>query len=232
MGRGSNLFVRQPELAGVTIRNVDACRELSFSGTHVSVGGSVPLQGLITTCGKSNLGGIEYLHSVPGNVGGAIFMNAGRGKKHDMSIGQRVVEIEFFDGNEIRRFSQRDCRFDYRRSVFHDLPEGVILHAILELDRVPNGEVTHRLRERLDFTKETQDNNYPNAGSVFKEGWRLTKELSGVRVGGAQFSELTPNWIICVAESSARDIDRLIGIAKRRHKRRGLPIPELEWTVW
>jgi UDP-N-acetylmuramate dehydrogenase len=232
MGRGSNLLVREHELPGVTIQNIDSCREIEVAGRSVRVGASVSLQRLITACGRSNLGGIEYLHSVPANVGGAVFMNAGRGEKHRMSIGDRIVEVEFFDGTKVRRFKKRRCRFEYRQSAFHAEPECVILGATIELDEVPNAEVVRRIRERIEFTKETQDTRFPNAGTVFKRGWHLGGELKGVRLGGAGFSDMTPNWIVCFDGARSGDVEALLSKARDMHEARGFQTPELEWIVW
>jgi UDP-N-acetylenolpyruvoylglucosamine reductase len=112
------------------------------------------------------------------------------------------------------------------------MPNAVILSALVKLQRVPQKRVLDLIGERLTFTRRTQDSKLPNAGTVFKKGWGLGSELLGLRIGGAMFSTLTPNWIVNDNHGSSKDCHALIDHAKDRHREAGLTLPELEWIAW
>ena len=232
LGRGSNVMVASSGIRGCVLRNTSACTGLSYEGRTVSVGSSVSLQALILESGKRDLGGIEYLYSVPGNVGGAVAMNAGRGRKARLSIADVVQAVEIYDGARRRWIDLKNCRFGYRESIFLMRPDWVILNARLRLRRRSQADVKADVKARSLFVKETQDNRLPNAGTVFREGYSERANLRGRRCGGAAFSERTANWILNDGDASAEDVFRLLDIAADAHAELGLPRPQLEWVVW
>lgn len=232
MGRGSNLFITSQHLDGVTIRNTEACDSIEFDGNRARVGASVSLQVLLKQAAERGLGGFEYLHSVPGNMGGAIFMNAGRGEIANRNISDHVVNVEVLHEGRIKTFSRRQCRFGYRKSIFQTMSQPIVLSAELRLNRMDVAEAKQLLIDRIQFCKEKQDNTAPNAGSVFRYGFELGQELKDTSEGGASFSSKTTNWILNRGGSSASDVKRLIEMAKRAHEERNLPSPTLEWTMW
>ena len=228
IGRGSNLLISDEGLKGIVIKNTDACRTISVDDNYVKVGSSIELQKLIAFGIENNLSGIEYLHSVPGNVGGAIWMNAGRGRTHELSISNHVISVEIFDGKEIRIINKEDCCFDYRSSIFHKKREWIILSAVLQLYHQDKEISRQKIKERIAFVRKTQDLGYPNAGTIFKQKFKPLPEIVGHRIGNAMFSKKTPGWIINLGDATFNDVYQLINYSIKCHKRRRLPIPKLE----
>lgn len=226
LGKGSNTLGCDEGFDGVLIVT-NRCRRISITGTCVDVECGVSLQQLLGNLQRNSLGGIEYLVSVPASVGGAIFSNAGRGEAFNLSIGQHVESVRVFDGNIVRRITRDECCFAHRQSIFQQRPNWVILGGTFRFDR-QSPDITKRLlRERMDHVAKVQDRSHPNAGSVFKCGYKV--DLRGVRVRGALFSSMTPNWIINDRGATSRDIEELLTIALSEHERRGLDPPVLEW---
>jgi UDP-N-acetylmuramate dehydrogenase len=89
---------------------------------NITVGASVRLQKLIQFANENELGGIEYLYSVPGLVGGAVVMNAGRGRKFNQSISDYIVEVRYLENDELKSITKDQCRFEYRDSIFKNNP--------------------------------------------------------------------------------------------------------------
>jgi UDP-N-acetylmuramate dehydrogenase len=201
---------------GTVIKNSLACRELELEGKYLKVGSSVPLQKLVIFCLKNNLYGMEYLFSVPGNVGGAICMNAGRGEQHKQSISDHVVSVEIFDGQRIEVLSNEQCRFGYRSSIFQKRQNWIVLSALLDLPKQNKEIGFKKIKERTKIVRETQDRKYPNAGTVFKKHFRQLPEIIGYRIGNAQFSTKTPGWIINLGGATYKDVQRLIKYAMHR----------------
>lgn len=83
-------------------------------------------------------GGLENLSLIPGYVGAAPVQNIGA---YGAEAGDTIREVEVYlpERDEIVRFSQRECRFGYRDSIFKRELKGrcVILSVIFELSREP-----------------------------------------------------------------------------------------------
>lgn len=204
-------------------------RSLRVNGRIVTADCGVPLQVLLRELTKHGLGGIEYLMSVPGNVGGAIVTNAGRGRHHNLNIDEFVREVEVFDGCRTFTMTREECGFSYRASVFQRRPDWTVLGATFEFPTQESVLGQERIRARIDEVQSLQDRSHPNAGTVFKHDFRL--DLKGCRNGGARFSVVTPNWIVNDQHATCADIEGLLWFAAEQHRLRGLPIPVLEWQT-
>ena len=231
LGRGSNVLVSDRPLKKVVIKNTEACRHLAQPEPHiVEAGSSVPLQELIRFCVERDLYGMEYLSSVPGNVGGAIAMNAGRGLVAHAAISEYLESVEVFDGVARRTVTKAEGQFAYRASVFQRRP-WVILGARFRLPAQPRAVGEAEIAERMALARERQDYSGPNAGSVFGRHFPFAKAMMGRRIHGAKFSDKTPNWIVNTGHARFRDVTRLIALAQWHHVLRGRRMPELEWVI-
>lgn len=211
LGNGSNLIVKDKGLKGYVIKNTKACLALEVEDNIVYTGASVKLQQYIKFCTKNNLEGPEYLFSVPATMGGAIFMNAGRGKQFNLQISDYLTSVKIFDGHEIRVLSKEACKFEYRSSIFHEHRDWVILGAYFQLNDQNHEVGDRKIQERKSFVKEHQDYNAPTAGSVFKAGHhRAFNFVKGFRIGKAGYSKKTLNWINNLGGAKSRDIILLI----------------------
>lgn len=219
VGKGSNILWSDSGFDGVVV-STRRCEYLMFvrrMATHTIFRASAgeSNQQLIRFAESYGAGGIEFLSSVPGTVGGAVYMNAGRSADHpDQQFGRFIERVEVFDGSAIRRISQKECRFSFRRSVFHEHPDWLILSADIRLPNKAAEDVKRGVRARMSFVRDTQDSSLPNLGSIFRCGHPRLRELMGKRVGGASWSELTPNWIVNHGGASSADVLQLIESAR------------------
>ena len=93
---GSNIiFAEQVKTPLVCLMSLDKGIDYLEDG-RVKVGCSVRIQILIRDLQKHGMGGIEYLFSVPTSVGGAVYMNAGRGKSIGVTISDYLEEVEYY----------------------------------------------------------------------------------------------------------------------------------------
>ncbi|MDH3376915.1 MAG: FAD-binding protein, partial [Gammaproteobacteria bacterium] len=88
LGRGSNTIFRDDDFRGRIIKTTKACPRIKIVQSNrksfrkrylVEAGASVTNQSFLRFCRENNLAGPTYLQSVPGNIGGSIYMNAGTG---------------------------------------------------------------------------------------------------------------------------------------------------------
>src|SRR4051812_28927436 len=77
IGRGSNLLVRDGGIRGVVFKLDEGFNDLEIEGTRVTAGGGYSTILLASMAAKHGLEGLEFAGGIPGNVGGAVYMNAG-----------------------------------------------------------------------------------------------------------------------------------------------------------
>lgn len=219
VANGSNIiFSDRVQTPIILMKELD--NTISFlNDGKVKVGASVLISRLISSLKKKNLGGIEYLSSVPSSLGGAIYMNAGRGKKIGKSISDFILNVEYLniDTLEIESYDGVNG-FSYRHSPFQDM-NAIILSGTFNFIS-QNVDITDKLiRERLEYSKKHLSADKPSCGSVFcKANPILMRLLKGLKCGGAMYSSKTPNWISNSGNATASDIIKLINIAKTIHK--------------
>ncbi|MEQ8822372.1 MAG: UDP-N-acetylmuramate dehydrogenase [Sumerlaeia bacterium] len=233
LGRGSNLLVNDKGVKGFVIKLSKACSELTFEGDgRVICGASVTFQKFIKFCIENDLYGNENLQSVPGAMGGGIFMNAGTWTDKNLYLSDYLVKVKYFDGKEIREIAKEDCRFGYRSSIFQEKPEWVILSAEFKLPHQPKEVGEKAKRDRVEWSKGYQDITYANAGSVFRAGHgRAYNWVKGMKIGGAGWSERTGNWINNYGSAKCSDVLWLIRIVKVLSFLMGRKA-SIEWIYW
>lgn len=222
LGGGSNLVINEKKI----FENVICMRK--YSGDIIDkgngnfcIGGSVRLQKLIKTINEKGYGGIEYLYSVPGLVGGAIYMNAGRGRGKNKSISDYVVKVVSYSDGKIVERSREECCFGYRESIFQKNDE-VILHVECHFEMNDKDKLKEKREERIKWCQDVQDNSGPNFGTVFciADG-RIMKFFSKISNSkkNIHFSKKTPNWMINTAGKGEYDeVKKLLKEVKFVHK--------------
>lgn len=199
VGGGSNIIANEHRFEQVVnLRAFNKTIEHLGEGQFV-VGASVRLQKLITTINEYGYGGIEYLFSVPGLVGGAIVMNAGRGKEYHACISDYLTEVKVLKNGVVSWLSKEDCMFGYRSSIFQN--GNYIVLAVKFTFPEMDQEKSKALRdERIALCRNKQDGSAPNFGTVFCESnkmiMQLFKRLPIGTAEGISFSKKTANWML------------------------------------
>jgi len=221
LGRGSNLLVPDEGVDGLV---------LSFShpawqtfeprpdGT-VWVGAGLRLKNLCGLATKAGLQGFEFLEGIPGNVGGALRMNAGAMGGWTFDVVE-AVQMLARDG-ELRLVNKADMHVDYRHC--EELNEGIALGAILRPRAAADAT---QIALQIDAYREKRQKSQPrepSAGCIFKnpEGnsaGRLIDEsgLKGERVGDAEVSAIHANFIINRGHATSADVIELVRRVRAR----------------
>ncbi len=163
IGGGSNLVVSDDGFDGVVLRFSGS--QIVREGTRLEAEAGASLQTVVDRSVAFGLRGMETLTGIPGNLGAAIYGNAGA---YGHSMQERVEQVTFTDGGAVRAFGNEECRFHYRESIFKERKNWVILSARLhfaEDDAEKLAKIAHDIRE-------IRDAKYPPsmkcAGSIFK----------------------------------------------------------------
>lgn len=201
IGGGSNLLINDEKKfeSVVLLRNFNKKIEQTQKDGEFIVGASVSLQALLKYINDKGYGGIEYLYSVPGLVGGAVFMNAGRGKSYNKTISDYIVSVTFLDSdNKIQVLKKDECYFGHRKSIFQT-NKGIILETKFSFEKGSPEKFSKLKQERIEHCKKVQDMSLPNFGSVFCESnGRILKfiKLFSNEKDGIYFSKKTTNWLL------------------------------------
>jgi UDP-N-acetylmuramate dehydrogenase len=236
LGGGTNVLVADGELSWVALHLQAARPGMRVEGNAAFIEASADLGGLVTFCGKRDLGGMEGLIGVPGSVGGALRMNAGA---YGTQIGAYVREVELYRAaaGEIETLRGNDIRFDYRHSSF--APEDVMLRVKLELPSKPYREILAGIRVCNEKRRSSQPLNQKSAGCIFKNpaggsAGRMIDDLrlKGHRMGDAIVSDRHANFFINAGHASCSDMLRLMDdVRERVHGAYGIML-ENEVIVW
>lgn len=233
LGNGSNLLVNDDGVDELVIKTTEAATTLEIEGNRVVAGASVMIPQFVTACIDADLGGYEFLYSVPGTIGGAIYMNAGRGASYGKTIADHLESVTVFAEGERRTLTVDELDLSHRHTVFHDNEDWVVLSATFDMPDQPREEGRRLAKERMAKVEE-RERTRPNAGSVFKSGARLPLHKvppNGLSVGDARF--VATNRICHDGAATYRDVRRLVTLATWLH--RLVPpfkAPDLEWIVW
>ena len=216
IGNGSNLLAPDGGVSGVVIQigsNFSYIRKSLKEGEIICAAGA-SLSAAAAFAQKEGLTGLEFAWGIPGNVGGALFMNAGAygGEMKDI-----VVSADYVDGmGNARTIGFSEMQFGYRHSVFSD-KDWCITKVKMQLRPGDPAEIRRTMENLMERRKSKQPLEYPSAGSVFKrpEGnyaGALIEQcgLKGRRVGGAQVGEKHAGFIVNLGDASSRDVARLI----------------------
>ena len=163
IGGGTNLIVSDRGYPGIMLRFTG--QRIFHAGERVMSDAGAELNALVDFTADRGLKGLETLAGIPGSVGAAVYGNAGA---YGHSISERVVQVRFFDGAEVRSLSNAGCEFHYRESVFKRQKDWIIFSVELLLDR---GEAAE-LRRIADDIVKIRNQKFPVtmkcAGSIFK----------------------------------------------------------------
>ena len=118
-----------------------------------------------------------------------------------------------FPQEGVRTLRGDELDFSYRHSVLSDRPEGVVLHAVVQLTPGDPEAIREKMRELMGRRKASQPLEWPSAGSTFKrpEGYFAGPliegcGLKGYTVGGAQVSEKHAGFVINRGGATCADI--------------------------
>lgn len=233
LGLGSNMIVRDGGVQGVVIRLGKAFASVDVSDPlTLTCGGGASGILVSSTARDAGIGGLEFLRSIPGTVGGFVRMNGG-------AYGREVKDI-LIDCDVILRSGERktlrlsELGYTYRHS---ELPEGAtVISATFKGHAAEPADVQAEM-DRISASREaSQPLRSKTGGSTFKnpdghKAWQLVDQAGcrGLQIGGAQVSEKHTNFLINVDDATSADIEALGEEVRRRVKEKSGVT--LEWEI-
>lgn len=231
IGGGSNVLLGNAKNR-ILIIDHKLPKVFEIKSKEVVVSANFNVNSLINILKKNNLGGLEFLATIPAHIGGLLKMNAGAFSKN---ISEYLQWIEVFNKNGKAEIIQKDkIEFSYRKSSIKDY----ILKAAFKLEKKSEKEIDSQIKKIRRIREETQPINFPNLGCIFKNpkgesAGKLIDEcgLKGKKIGEAELSQKHANFIINRGNASFEDVNNLIKlIQKKVYAKTGIKL-ELEITI-
>ena len=221
LGRGSNLLVPDEGVDALVLSLRHPFWE-SFEPIgegRVRVGAGLRLKNLCGLAAKAGLSGFEFLEGIPGNVGGALRMNAGAMGGWMFDVVERVEFITL--AGERRTLPKTEMHVDYRHCA--ELEAAIATAAVLRpVATAPSAEVSRQIDAYRDKRKKSQPRE-PSAGCIFKNppgdsAGRLIDAagLKGERQGDAEVSPTHANFIVNHDHARAADVIALVRRVRAR----------------
>lgn len=233
LGLGSNLIVRDGGVPGVVIRLGKAFAQVEqVEPMTLRCGGGASGILVSSSARDAGVGGLEFLRSIPGTVGGFVRMNGGA---YGREVKDILVEAEVvLRSGERRTLHLPDLGYTYRHSA---LPDGCIVISALFKGFPKEPAAIQAEMDRISAEREaSQPLRSKTGGSTFKnpeghKAWALVDEAGcrGLTLGGAQVSEKHCNFLLNLGEATSTDIEALGEEVRRRVKdKTGVT---LEWEI-
>ena len=214
-GAGSNVLPPDEGIRGLAIHLGAAYfREIRREGRLLLARAGAPNTVFIQRALEEGFGGFEFLLGIPGNIGGALAMNAG---SHGQSISSFVERVRTVDLSGMsREHAGSEVPFGYRSC---GLQKEIFMEASFIFPETPREQVQKKLDEYRQHRVTTQDLRHPSAGCMFKNpeipgcsSGKLIDQagLKGLSVGKAQVSPIHANFLVNLGGATSRDIRQLI----------------------
>lgn len=233
LGLGSNLIVRDGGVPGVVVRLGKAFAKVErLDSTTLRCGGGASGILVSSTARDAGVGGVEFLRSIPGTVGGFVRMNGG-------AYGREVADVLttcdiVLRSGERRTLGVADLGYTYRHS---DLPEGCVVVSATFRGHSAESPAIAAEMDRIAAAREaSQPLRSKTGGSTFKnpdghKAWALVDAAGcrGMRRGDAQVSEKHTNFLLNLGDAMSADIEALGEEVRERVKAHSGVT--LEWEI-
>src|SRR5271154_5119747 len=232
IGLGSNLIVRDGGVPGAVIRLGRGFGEVAIEGVNVRSGAAVPDVKIARAAQEAGIAGLSFLRGIPGGIGGALRMNGGA---YGRETKDALIEARAVDRTgRAHVLSNSDMGFAYRHSNAPD--DCIFTQALFRGERGDPAVIAAEMDKITESREATQPIKTRTGGSTFKnppghKAWQLIDAAGcrGLRLGGAQVSEMHTNFLINLGSATAADIETLGETVRERVKQSsGI---DLEWEI-
>lgn len=213
LGLGSNMIVRDGGVRGVVVRlGKPFAKVAQVDATTLRCGGGASGILVSSKARDCGIGGLEFLRSIPGTVGGFVRMNGGAYGRETCDI---LVECEVvLRTGERKVLPASALEYSYRHSK---LPEGAIVVSATFRGHPEQPDAIQAEMDRIAAAREaSQPLRSKTGGSTFKnpegeKAWALIDAAGcrGLTRGEAQVSEKHCNFLLNLGGARSADIEGL-----------------------
>ena len=213
LGLGSNLIVRDGGVPGLVVRlGKPFARVEVVDSITLRCGGGASGILVSSTARDAGVGGLEFLRSIPGTVGGFVRMNGGA---YGREVADVLVDCDVvLRSGERRRFGVDELGYRYRHS---DLPDQAVVVAATFRGHPAEPAAIQAEMDRIAAEREaSQPLRSRTGGSTFRnppghKAWALIDRAGcrGLTLGGAQVSEKHCNFLLNTGHATGDQLEAL-----------------------
>jgi UDP-N-acetylmuramate dehydrogenase len=233
LGLGSNMIVRDGGVSGVVVRLGKAFAKVGrVDSVTLSCGGGASGILVSSSARDAGIGGLEFLRSIPGTVGGFVRMNGGA---YGREVKDVLVECEVvLRSGQRKTLGLDELGYSYRHS---ELPAGCIVVGATFRGHAAEPAAVQAEMDRIAAEREaSQPLRSRTGGSTFKnpqghKAWALIDDAGcrGLQIGDAQVSEKHCNFLLNLGAATSAEIEELGEEVRRRVKAKSGVV--LEWEI-
>jgi UDP-N-acetylmuramate dehydrogenase len=232
IGLGSNLIVRDGGVPGVVVRLGRGFGAVVVERLTVRAGAAVPDVKVARAAQDAGIAGLSFLRGIPGGIGGALRMNGGAYGREtkDALIEARAVDRQ----GRVQVLRNADMSYTYRHCGAP--ADYIFTQALFAGERGDPAVIAAEMDKITESREATQPIKSRTGGSTFKnppghKAWQLIDAAGcrGLRLGGAQVSDMHCNFLINLGGATAADIETLGETVRRRVKESSGV--ELDWEI-
>ncbi len=245
IGVGSNLIIRDGGIPGVVIRlSGKAFSQIAPLDNHrIRVGAAALDAQVAKAAARAGIGGLEFLRTIPGAIGGALAMNAGCYGTYTADVFESARAVT--RAGEVITLGPEAMNFAYRSS---DAGEVIFIDAILRGHEDAPEAIEARMEAALAQREASQPTKDRTAGSTFRNpagfsstgkgdhsqdlmAWKLIDAAGcrGLTLGGAVMNVKHSNFLTNAGGATAADLENLGELVRERVlKSHGIT---LEWEI-
>jgi len=218
LGGGTNILVADRGIRGVVISTA-GLHQIEVSGEILYAQAGARVTDVCRAAADHVLSGVEFIHGMPGTIGGAVWMNA---RCYGNAIGDVLTQVEVVNEDlSLTTVSCEPSQFSYKHSPFQDM-SGCIWQVRLQLAKGDRLAIWRKMELNHRDRVEKGHFQAPSAGSLFKNNrdfgaptGKIIDELGlrGATSGGAAIAPFHGNIFINQNNASAADVLSLIRLA-------------------
>tara|TARA_B100000989_G_scaffold288602_1_gene259482 strand:- start:578 stop:1570 length:993 start_codon:yes stop_codon:yes gene_type:complete len=195
LGEGSNVVL--PNLLNKLVIKI-SFNEITIEDNLITVGAGKNWDDFVLWSLDKGYSGLENLSGIPGSIGAAPIQNIGA---YGSEVSDFIEEVICFDmeSNCLVSFTNNDCKFSYRQSIFQDKDSLIVVKVKFKLtkDFYPNldyedlnflkaeGVSPFIIRKHILEIRKAKISNpkeHPNVGSFFKNPIISLDELEKIKL--------------------------------------------------
>ena len=220
IGNLSNTLINDEGFKGTAIKLLGDFANVKINSDHMLVGAAVLDNYLSKFCFQNNISGYEFLFTIPGSIGGNIFMNAGC---YNQEIKDRLISVIYFDINDNKIYEKNisELNFDYRRGF--QKSNTIILYGKFKITLGDKISIKNLMKEYENIRNRTQPQKVNCCGSIFKNpvnqsAWKLIKTSidKSFYNGPIKLSKIHSNFFENEPNISAKSIELFISKIQKR----------------
>ncbi len=171
IGNFSNTLIRTNGFKGMIIKLSGDYSKIILQNDDIIVGSSVQDKNFSIFCYENSITGYEFLYTIPGTIGGNIFMNAGC---FGYEISNKIKKVRVLNTKsfEISEIDCKDINFQYRKG-FQD-KDFIILGCILKTKFSSKENIKKKINELDILRKQNQPQKVNCCGSIFKNPSKIS----------------------------------------------------------